>query len=508
MYHRQPRSPSQEDFRLIERATYLVRIAIERKRVEEALVKKERLLSESQRIAHIGSWSWDLTGPINWTDETYRIYGVSPETFTPTVESLVNLVHPEDQLAMQRWIVACGAGQSPDDLEFRRILPDGSVRLLSGRGEMQFENRPAYMTGTVQDITERKRAEQRLAESERRLRTIIESEPECVKLLGPNCTLLEMNSAGLRMIEATSLDQVVGKSVLDLILPEYRDSFAGLSERVLRGESGILEFEIEGFRGTRRLLETHAAPLFNEQGQVESVLGITRDITERKQAEEKVERSRELLRALTARLQAIREEERSRIAREIHDELGQALTALKMDLSWCAKRMPADQNPLVEKTKSMMGLVDETVRTVRRIATDLRPGILDDLGLVAAIEWQAEEFQNRSRITCSLTTEVEDLALDEARTTALFRILQESLTNVARHSEATHVDVRLKKSDAFLTLEIRDNGKGISPSERSGTRSLGLLGMRERARLLGGEFTIHGAEGAGTTVVVRIPNGS
>ncbi|MBI4518602.1 MAG: PAS domain S-box protein [Deltaproteobacteria bacterium] len=134
----------------------------ERKRAEAALRKKEHLLSESQRVARIGSWGWDLTGPIEWTDETYRVYGVSPETFTPTIESLVNLLHPEDRAAMQRWIEACAAGQSPDDIEFRAILPDGSIRLLSGRGELigATENRPAFMAGTVQDITERKQAEE------------------------------------------------------------------------------------------------------------------------------------------------------------------------------------------------------------------------------------------------------------------------------------------------------------------------------------------------------------
>jgi PAS domain S-box-containing protein len=215
--------------------------------------------------------------------------------------------------------------------------------------------------------------------------------------------------------------------------------------------------------------------------------------------------AQEQFRALTARLQEVREEERAHIAREIHDELGQALTGLKMDLSWCSGKMAAEQSPLLEKTHSMIGLVDETIRTIRRIATELRPGILDDLGLIAAIEWQAGEFQNRSGITCSLTTKLEHLLLDDARTTALFRIFQESLTNVARHSEATHVDVRLTKNDGFLTLEITDDGKGISQGDVLEKKSLGLLGMKERAAILGGELTITGAENKGTTVRVTLP---
>ena len=211
------------------------------------------------------------------------------------------------------------------------------------------------------------------------------------------------------------------------------------------------------------------------------------------------------LRALTAQLQVIREEERSRVAREIHDELGQALTAIKLDMNSLLRAVPADKEVEAQRGKSILKLLDETIQSVRRIATELRPGVLDELGLVAAVEWAAEEFQARTGTKCRLSLPDVEIAIDAERATALFRIFQETLTNVARHAHATEVNVRIAKQDGGLTLEVHDNGKGISQEQYATSRSLGILGMRERALLLGGELNICGAPGKGTTVSVRIP---
>jgi signal transduction histidine kinase len=226
------------------------------------------------------------------------------------------------------------------------------------------------------------------------------------------------------------------------------------------------------------------------------------DITERKRAEEELRRSLDRLRALAARLQRAREEERTSVAREIHDQLGQALTAIKIDLSSVIRELPKDKKGRCE---SILELVDQTIQSVRRIASELRPAILDALGLVAAVEWAAEEFEVRTGIKCRLDLPQEDIVIEQERATALFRILQETLTNVVRHAHATEVNVRLAKEEGRLTLNIRDNGKGIDAEQLSFSRSLGILGMRERAWLLGGELDISGAPGKGTTVRVRIP---
>ncbi len=215
--------------------------------------------------------------------------------------------------------------------------------------------------------------------------------------------------------------------------------------------------------------------------------------------------ARQQLRDLAGYLQNAREEERTQIAREIHDEFGQTLTALKMDLSWLTKRLPADAPSLAKKASAMSDLIDSAIQTVRRVATELRPGLLDDLGLAATMEWQAQEFAERNGISCDLYLSDEDIVLDRDLATAIFRIVQETLTNVARHAQATEVQVELEARPDELALVIRDNGQGITEGEASDPRSLGLMGMRERARSWGGDVTFEGVPGQGTTVTVRMP---
>jgi signal transduction histidine kinase len=222
---------------------------------------------------------------------------------------------------------------------------------------------------------------------------------------------------------------------------------------------------------------------------------------------ERLRASEENLRALAARLQSVREEERSRIAREIHDQLGQALTGLKMDLTWLNARLPAGQRPLAEKVKSMFKLIDDTIGSVRKIASLLRPEVLDQLGLAAAVGWQARDFQMRTGIRCKVTLPTETIAAEPELSTAAFRIFQELLTNVARHSGATRVEVSMRSDAGRLVLEVQDNGRGISEAELSGSKSLGLLGMRERATLFGGSVEFSGAGGKGTRVSVVLPLG-
>ena len=225
-----------------------------------------------------------------------------------------------------------------------------------------------------------------------------------------------------------------------------------------------------------------------------------------RRAEEQLRESHEQLRALSVYLQSVREEERTRIAREVHDELGQALTSCKLDLSWIASKLPGDLKPLVDKARALTEHIDSTIQTVRRISSELRPGVLDHLGLVAAIEWQANEFQNRTGIKCDVRSRVPEPLADQELSTTFFRIFQETLTNVIRHAGATHVAVDLKEAEGRITLEVKDNGRGIARNEIFNSRSMGLLGMRERTELLGGVFQIGNvARHKGTRVRVSIP---
>ncbi|HUI25931.1 MAG TPA: sensor histidine kinase [Candidatus Kryptonia bacterium] len=231
---------------------------------------------------------------------------------------------------------------------------------------------------------------------------------------------------------------------------------------------------------------------------------LERRVAERTEA---LRAANEQLHALSARLESVREEERTRIAREIHDELGQMLTALKIDIDMLPQRLAGSDvaHGLWRKLSAMSDLTDTMIHSVQRISAELRPSVLDDLGLKEAIAWQAREFEHRCAVSCSFTCELGGAALAPALSTALFRIVQETLTNVARHAEATQVSIALCSDGADVVLDVSDDGRGVSDGELRSPKSLGLLGMRERARLLGGDVDIRGVAGGGTTVRVRIP---
>ncbi|MCJ7610689.1 MAG: sensor histidine kinase, partial [Candidatus Aminicenantes bacterium] len=235
------------------------------------------------------------------------------------------------------------------------------------------------------------------------------------------------------------------------------------------------------------------------------VAEVSVDITERKRTEEALLASREELRSLSTRLQSLREEERTTLAREIHDELGQALTALNMDLSWLSNKLPQSQPPLLKKVESMSAVVAATMQTVKRLSSELRPGLLDDLGLVAAMQWQAEEFGKRTWIKMKISFLPEEMTVERDLSTAIFRIFQELLTNIARHAKATRVEVSLKRKAGALELRVKDNGRGIKKTEIANPRSLGLIGVRERALAFGGQVEFVGVPRQGTRVVVRLP---
>ena len=318
-----------------------------------------------------------------------------------------------------------------------------------------------------------------------------------------------------------SVGELTGKHVNEMSIEREFSSKVIIPEIM---QTGSWSGEIMSVRkdGSRFPIWLSTALVKNEKGEPIAMVGIIRDITERRQAETALRRSHvelevlvhertaelrminEQLSMFSSYLQEAREKERTSIAREIHDELGQALTALKMDLSWLKKRLPKNQKPLLEKEASMSELVEATIQTVKKISTELRPGILDHLGLTAAIEWQAEEFQKRTGIPCGVSIVPEEIVPDKDRSTTIFRIFQETLTNITRHAKATKVSVRLERENNSLILEVRDNGKGITEKQLADSKSLGLMGMRERAAYWGGHVNMKGIRNGGTTVIVHI----
>jgi PAS domain S-box-containing protein len=350
-----------------------------------------------------------------------------------------------------------------------------------------------------------------LRESEQRFQQLAENIREVFWMVDLRAQRVLYVSPAFEQVWGRSCESVYGNafSFLEAVHEEDRHRVIA-AYAVQIGSDPALEDEYRIVRpdGTTRWIRDRGFPIRDEAGQLYRMVRITEDITDRKRAEADLQQSFEQLRALAARLQSIREEERTRVAREIHDELGQALTAIKFDLSsWIRELAPSKAaNP--PRATVILNLIDETIQTVRRIATDLRPGILDGLGLVAAVEWAAEDFAVRTGTACHLDLPPSEITTDRERATALFRIFQETLTNVTRHAGASELHVRLTEEDSVLRLDIRDNGKGFDVGDLMTGCSLGILGMRERARLLDGDLSITGAPGRGTTVTARIPKAS
>jgi len=245
---------------------------------------------------------------------------------------------------------------------------------------------------------------------------------------------------------------------------------------------------------------------WGKRDQAPRVLVINSDITERKRGEELLILQREQLRALAERLQWVREEDRKKVARDLHDQIGQILTAIKMDMTWMTRHLPASEGALLARIRESIQSIDDGVKAVRTICSGLRPGVLDDLGLAAAIEWQANEFVARYGVPCEISVPPVDLHLDGDRATATFRIFQECLTNVIRHAQAKSVRIILTQEEENILLVVEDDGVGFSESGNSNPLgSLGLLGMKERAQFCGGNVQISSTPGSGTKVTVRVP---
>ena len=305
-----------------------------------------------------------------------------------------------------------------------------------------------------------------------------------------------------------SLEELIGKTPADFFAHDIDAGKAGWRAMF---DAGHLHTETDERRmdGTPVRIEGHYLCVYDEQGRITGHLGIQRDITDRHRAAEEIAASREQLRALAARLETIREEERTRIARELHDELGQALTGLKLDLAWIERRLSRQtQAELFDRCANLLARLDDVMVSVRRIITELRPSVLDQLGLAEAIEWQAQEFAARTGLALDLEMECSAPSPAGGVASAVFRMLQEALTNVARHAQASRVRVTLCIDDTWLALDVTDDGRGITTDELRGAHSLGLLGLRERAIAWGGHVTIAPVAPSGTTVSLRIPLGN
>ena len=332
--------------------------------------------------------------------------------------------------------------------------------------------------------------------------SIINSLPGVFYLFDRNGKYIRWNK-NLETVTGYSSEEISRMHPLDYYKPEDAKVMKERIEEVFENNSGeaTTTFYTKDGKKMDYYLSGRKA-VFNG---VEYLIGMGFDISDRLEAEKKLRERTDEIQRLTAHLEKIQEEERTRIAREIHDELGQQLTCLKMDASWVGKKISPEEKALQQKLSSMLSVIDDTVKSVRRISSELRPGILDDLGLMPALEWQSQEFEKHSGIKSIFSSRVTNFSPEWDVSTHVFRVYQEALTNVARHAQATRVETFVQEEGEQVIITIKDNGVGIDMVKASVKNSLGLIGMRERALLFHGQLSIEGEPNQGTTVTIRIP---
>jgi PAS domain S-box-containing protein len=444
------------------------------------------------------------------SDNVDVISGFPSTAFLQDADFWASRLHPVDRervlLAFQR-LPETGTVST----EYRWQIADGTYRWFLDNAVLQKnpEGTASEIAGIWLDITQQKEIEDTLRQTNEQLTALIQASPVGIVILDADGLCQLWNPAAERIFGWRE-DEVRGRP-FPIVAAEQADEHRSLRERVMKDEA-FTELEIVRSKkdGTRICISLSTAPLRDRSGTICGLLGLMADVSQRKQVESQLNQSYGQLRALAKRLESVREEESSRIAREVHDELGQAMTSLKLDLSWVARRLSVPETAesrrqSLARIQGTMQLLEVTIQTVRAIATALRPPVLDELGLAAALDWQTHDFEKRTGIRCEWSMPLVPIPIGPDQATAIFRIYQEILTNVVRHAQASTICVHLGISDGWLVLEACDNGRGISDATLSNRNSLGLLGMRERAAQWGGDVSILGAEGKGTTVTVRLP---
>lgn len=445
----------------------------------------------------------------------YPILGYTPEDMKGFPVS--HYLHPEDLHRYAHWFKEEGM-KSPGPIEFNaHFMPKtGEAREIEMKATVIYDhhNQISDIVGIARDVTERKKAEASLARLHYQYELLLNSVHDGIYGIDLEGKATLVNPAAAQMLGCTR-EELQGKVMHTIFHHRKADGTpfpveeCAIYQAFRDGKVHHVAEDVFWKKdGTHLWVEYTSNPI-RENGSIVGAVATFRDITERKKSEERLKKSHEQLRDLAAHLQTVREEERTLVAREIHDEMGSALTCLKMDLAWMAKRIPpADTSvgsQLSPKMRSMAKLLDDMVQLVQKIATELRPAVLDELGLGPAIEWQAKEFRSRTGVACALDIHPESLVVSGDRATTIFRILQEILTNVTRHANATSISIQMKRLGGHLELKVADNGRGITPMQISSSKSLGLVGMRERALLWGGEMSIIGDQEKGTTAILRLP---
>ena len=470
---------------------------IERKRAEEALRDSEIRFRRVTEAAFEGIAVTERGRLIDVTKKLAKLFGYQRNELIG--KSISGLIEPNIR---DETVVKILSGYS---LPYESICmrKDQSTFPVEVCGKNYSSRGRDLCVTAIRDISKRKLAEKVLQESEEKYKTLTENSLTGI-FIHQDGKFVFVNDKFANM-HGYRPEELLQKEHLLLVHPDERKILKDIAIKRLEGKPVPHQYEVRRITKDGKTIWCEMMVTLIQYKGKAAIMGNVIDTTERKLVENAIKKSEEQLRNLTTYLQRVGEIERTNIAREIHDELGQTLTVLKMDLSWLRKRLPDDQISVRERTDTMSQLINRTIQTVKKISTALRPGLLDDLGLAAAIEWQAEEFQQRTGIRCNIIIEPKDITFDKDRNTAIFRILQETLTNIARHAEASAVRVSLKQRDGQIELKVRDNGKGITEEQISNPKSFGLIGIRERVKIFGGNNMMKGIANKGTVMTVKIP---
>jgi len=475
----------------------------ERKGMEAALRASEAQLRETQAVAGLGSWEFDLvTNRITWSDEVYRLLEIAPADFEGTYDAFLGAIHPDDRAMVDRAYRASLRDKTPYSIVHRVRMADGRVKFIHERCETHYDRQGTAVrsVGTVLDVSDIKRAEAALEANAQRLRVALGSMEVAVfqQDLALRYTWMGQPQRGY------TPEAVVGHTDGELLPADAARRITEIKRRVLATGQRVRDTVRVTEEGATSVYDLTLEPLRDTGGAIIGLTGASLDITDRVQVQVKLEESQRDLRALAAHADAVREEERAALARNVHDDFGQVLTALKMDLRDVRRRAKRGEPVAPERLDAIDQLVDNLIRTARQVASDLRPPILENLGLRESVEIQAAEFFQRTGIRCDVRGAPIEFRVDDHTELLLYRVVQESLTNVMRHAAATAVVIAIRVAGSQLVLAVEDNGRGLAAEPPVGKR-FGIFGMRERTLALGGQFTMRSSDRGGTVVEVAVP---
>jgi len=487
---------------------YLISEVTSKINTEKELKSSHENLDRAQKITKSGNWEQDhLTGEIKTSKNLKTLLGFI-DNQNITIEMLIEKMHPDDRNWLQnKWSKIEKTGK-PHIGVFRIILPNGDTKYIEGKTEFIIKNKKLLKTiGIFRDITLSHTYKINLEESENRLK-----EAQSVAHIGSFDYDLINNSVlwsdELYCIYGLNKDtfNVSNDGFFSLVHPDDRVFIKRCINEAILNKT-LLEYDHRLIRNDNfdvRIMHCRAKISYDKNG-ASRIAGTSQDVTEIRNAEIEIKKSREQLRRLASHLQIAQEKERARISREIHDELGQELTGIKMDISWLSNSLKNPEDKIKDRIDSLNKLIDRTIQSVRRISAELRPGVLDDLGLISALEWYVDEYQQRTKIECELMLGEISNNIGNDVSIAIYRIIQESLTNVVRHAKASKIILSLKSDEFNIYLKIQDNGVGYNNDSSKSEKSIGILGMEERVHILGGTFSIQGAKREGAIVKVEIP---